>query len=182
MADVSQAGLPIYERRAGDSVFSAVLFLFALFLMANMWSQTLWQPGRPFAAQPGFWPRLAVCGMVACSAYNLYRSRLDLRVVTPEHSAARELLIWARSIEFALWFMAYVFATPVIGYLVASVLFAGALAVRAGYRTLRAILTAVAVGALTVVVFKAFLQVKIPGGAVYEALPDGVRNFFLIYL
>jgi len=33
-----------------------------------------------------------------------------------------------------------------------------------------------------VVVFKSFLQVKIPGGQLYEFLPDGIRNFMLVYL
>ena len=32
-----------------------------------------------------------------------------------------------------------------------------------------------------VVIFKAFLQVKIPGGGIYEALPSALRSFMLTY-
>ena len=40
----------------------------------------------------------------------------------------------------------------------------------------------VAFGLVVVLLFKAFLQVKIPGSALYEVLPGGLRNFFILYL
>ena len=33
-----------------------------------------------------------------------------------------------------------------------------------------------------VVAFKAFLAVRIPGGAVYDIFPQAIRNFLVIYL
>jgi len=32
-----------------------------------------------------------------------------------------------------------------------------------------------------VVIFKSLLQVKVPGGAIYEFLPNVMRSFFLTY-
>ena len=32
-----------------------------------------------------------------------------------------------------------------------------------------------------VVIFKTLLQVKVPGGAIYELLPTALRSFFLTY-
>jgi hypothetical protein len=40
----------------------------------------------------------------------------------------------------------------------------------------------VVIGAAIVLFFKAFLQVKIPGAALYEYLPVGIRTFFILYL
>lgn len=176
-----KAQLPTFERQAGDTVFGVVCLLFSLFLFSQMWTQTTWVNGQNFAAQPGFWPRLAVIGMVIFSAVNLYGSLRDPRKEERLTGVGEEIVLWARSLEFALWFMAYVFATPMIGYLAASVIFAIALAFRVGYRSRRTLLAAALTGVATVVLFKAFLQVKIPGGSVYEALPDGLRSVFILY-
>ena len=35
--------------------------------------------------------------------------------------------------------------------------------------------------AVIVLLFKSFLQVKLPGGRIYEVLPDGLRSFMLTY-
>jgi hypothetical protein len=40
--------------------------------------------------------------------------------------------------------------------------------------------SAVLVALAVVVVFKSFLSVKIPGGAIYEYLPDALRSFFIL--
>lgn len=170
------------ERRAGDTTFGVICLLFALFLLSQMTSQTVWAPGQGFAAQPGFWPRLAVIGMTVLAAMNLYGSWRDRRRDERFTAAGEEVLLWVRSLEFALWFMAYVFATPIIGYLAATVLFAVTLSVRVGYRSFLALGSAVGAAVVTVLIFKSFLQVKIPGGAVYEALPATIRNFFILYL
>ena len=172
-------GLPRFTRQPGDTAFAAFLLLFSLFLFWQMWSQTVWQASGSFAAQPGFWPRLAISGMVICAALNLQQS---LRRRFGRASTAAEIGTWFRSVEYALWFMAYVFLTPLVGYLPASVLFAVSLAWRSGYRGWRALGWA-AIGAVAVVVlFKAFLSVRIPGGALYEVLPHDLRNFMILYL
>ena len=41
-------------------------------------------------------------------------------------------------------------------------------------------MAAAGVGLFTVVLFKSLLQVKIPGGAVYEFLPGALRNFMIL--
>ena len=87
---------------------------------------------------------------------------------------------WLRAFEYFGWFMLYVYATPFIGYLAATVLFMVALTWRAGYRDRRLTLAAVAAAFAIVLIFKSFLGVKIPGGAVYEFLPDSVRSFMII--
>ncbi len=174
--------LPGVQRQTGDTVFNGLCLLGALFLFSQMWAQTVWAPGQSFAAQPGFWPRLAVIGMVLFSAWNLAGSLRDPRAEERATGIGEEVVLWIRSIEFGLWFMAYVYATPVIGYLAASILFAALLALRVGYRSGRALGLAALAGLGTVVLFKSFLQVKIPGGAIYDSLPDDLRNLFILYL
>lgn len=173
---------PSVKRQTGDTAFGVVCLLVSLFLLSQMWNQTTWAEGQGFAAQPGFWPRLGVIGMVLFSAVNLYFSIRDPGAEERLTGLGEEVLLWIRSVEFGLWFMAYVFATPVIGYLPASVLFAVALSLRVGYRSGQALFWAAAAGALTVLLFKSFLQVKIPGGTIYESLPGALRGFFVLYL
>ncbi|WP_435256673.1 tripartite tricarboxylate transporter TctB family protein [Thioclava sp. FR2] len=173
--------MPEVRRQIGDTAFAVVCLLFSLFLLSQMWSQTVWHSSGSFAAQPGFWPRLAVIGMVLCSAANLYSSLADMRTRETAASVRAEVFTWARSIEFALWFMAYVYAAPIIGYLAATILFTTLLALRAGYRSTRSLLAAAVAAVGVVLLFKSFLQVKIPGGAVYEALPGSLRNIFILY-
>lgn len=180
--DVAKPELPAMRRQSGDTTFNAACLLISLFLFAQMWSQTTWAPGQSFAAQPGFWPRLAVIGMTLFAALNFYISVRDPDREERLTGLGEEVALWLRSIEFALWFMAYVFATPVIGYLAASVLFAVLLAYRVGYRSGKALLWAAVAGSATVLLFKSFLQVKIPGGSIYQLLPDGIRSFFVLYL
>ena len=92
-----------------------------------------------------------------------------------------EIGFWLRSIEYALWFMAYVLAVPKTGYLLATLLFAVAITMRAGYRQWRFAGAAALTGLVVVVVFKSLLQVKVPGGQLYEILPTGLRAFMLTY-
>jgi hypothetical protein len=70
---------------------------------------------------------------------------------------------------------------PQLGYLLSTIVFGLLLAARAGYRSVRMYLSIVALSITIVVVFKGFLQVKIPGGAIYEYLPTALRSFMLTY-
>ena len=92
----------------------------------------------------------------------------------------REAGRWLLALEYFGWFMEYVYVTPIIGYLAATVLFLVALTLRVGYRDKRMLVGAAAVGFAIVLIFKSFLNVKIPGGAVYEALPDSIRSFMIV--
>jgi hypothetical protein len=180
--DITQDGTLSVRRKTGDTTFNVLCLLGSLFLVSQMWTQTTWAPGQGFAAQPGFWPRLAVIGMAVFSALNLLGSLRDPQMAERRTGVGEEVVLWLKSLQYALWFMAYVFVTPIIGYLPASVLFAVALSFWVGHRSGTALFWAAIAGVATVVLFKSFLQVRIPGGAVYEALPGAIRNFFILYL
>ncbi|MBV7396772.1 tripartite tricarboxylate transporter TctB family protein [Mameliella sediminis] len=166
-------------RRPGDLVFASLFCLFAVFLLAMLPYETQWVKRTKLFAQPAFWPAVSVGAMALFGVLHLLGALVSERI--PGRGA--EVLAWLKSVEYALWFMAYVALVPVIGYLAASILFACVLAFRLGYRSARwqgaAVLFAVAV----VVVFKGLLQVKIPAGMVYELLPSGAfRTFMMTYL
>lgn len=163
-----------------EIVFAVTSFLVAVILAALWSTETTWIDGQPWSRQPGLWPLIAVGGMLlfgtgelaACLLRNLRRGGGDV---------LQELGLWARAAEYVLWFMAYVLATPWIGYLPATAIFTTALAWRLGYRgRIVAFSPLVALG--IVVLFKALLSVRIPGGAVYDLLPHALRNFLVIYL
>ena len=78
--------------------------------------------------------------------------------------------------------MAYVLLVPQLGYLPSTILFMILLSFRAGYRSKNMLFTAACVAVFVVVLFKSFLQVKVPGGQAYEMLPDAIRSFMLTYL
>ena len=60
-------------------------------------------------------------------------------------------------------------------------IFCTVLAYRAGYREGRVLGAAALLGASVVLLFKSFLQVKIPGGALYEYFPAALRNLLIVY-
>ena len=176
--DLSDLTHPPHHR--AEIVFAVASFLVAL-LLAALWStETRWIDGQPWSRQPGLWPLIAVVGMlvfgagelIACLIRNLRRGGGDV---------AAELGLWLRAGEYVLWFMAYVLITPRLGYLPTTLVFTALLAFRLGYRG-RVLALAPLMGLLIVVAFKAFLAVRIPGGAVYELLPQGLRNFLVLYL
>ena len=74
-----------------------------------------------------------------------------------------------------------VLIVPYMGYLPTTIVLVIALAYRLGYRGVRYLGSAALFGVLVVVVFKSLLQVKVPGGAIYEFLPNVLRSFFLTY-
>lgn len=176
--DLSELIKPPHHR--AEVVFAITSFLFAV-VLATQWStQTTWAAGQPWSRQPGLWPLIAITGMlvfgagelVACILRNLRRGGGD---------ALAEVLHWVAAAEYLLWYMAYVLATPWIGYLPATVLFATLLALRLGYRG-ALLLWAPLSGALIVLLFKGLLQVRIPGGALYELFPRAIRNALVLYL
>lgn len=164
-------------RRPGDLVFSIIFLVFSLFLAWNLSAQNTWNDNTKLLAQPGFWPYAAVLSMVVFAVLHLISS-----LVSPPLSGRwREVGFWLRSIEYAGWFMVYVILVPQLGYLPSTLIFSVVLALRLGYRGAKYILSAAAFGFVVVLVFKAFLQVKVPGGAIYEYLPTAARSFMLTY-
>ena len=92
----------------------------------------------------------------------------------------REFKIWLSVFEWAAWFLAYVVLVPVLGYLPMTLLFAPLLTWRIGYRSRLMFWISIGFSLCVVLVFKSFLQVKIPGAAIYEYLPSALRSFFIL--
>ncbi len=164
-------------RRPGDLVFAVLFLLFALFLLINLDGQTTWVNRTKLAAQPAFWPTVSVWLMTIFAALHLFGSVVSPRI----EGRWTEVIFWLRSLEYVGWFLIYVLLAPIGGYLLSTVAFATLLAFRLGYRTPKTLAAAAASGFVIVLVFKTFLQVKVPGGQIYESLPDGLRAFMLTY-
>jgi hypothetical protein len=164
-------------RRPGDIVFAWVVLILALFLLSQIWSQTTFRDGTPLFAQPRFWPAVSLIGMTGFAACHLLGSALSERI----DGRWQEVWLWIASLEYAGWFIAYALVVPVLGYLPSTLLFAAALTLRAGYRHRFAFLAALGSAFVIVLLFKTFLQVRLPGGQIYQSLPDGLRQFMLTY-
>lgn len=174
-------GIPGPESHPAGLAFAAAAFAAGLFLLSQAGSQLAWRPGVEFFRQPGFFSLISILGMLLFGALHLgFLWRGGARA--SGLGMIREVAGWARAAEFAAWFMAYALAVPYAGYILTTVAFCALLAARLGYRTWRMLAAAAMTGVCAVVVFKAFLGVRIPGGAVYELLPPAIRNFMVLYL
>lgn len=165
-------------RKPGDLVFAVVFVIFALVLLWNLTEETKWLNGKALFAQPRFWPAVGVFGMVFFGILHWIGSVCSPRI----YGRWTEIWFWTRSLEYVAWFLAYVLSAPYLGFLPASIFFAVALALRAGYRTPKMLLAAAGTGLAIVLIFRTLLQVKIPGGALYEYLPEGIHLFMLSYM
>ncbi len=165
-------------RSAGQIVFVIAALAVSLLLLSQIGRETLWVEDAKFAAQPRFWPLVALIVMIAGFGLHLFQMRRR----RPASVDWVEVRRWAEPLEYVGWFMAYVFTVPVAGFLPVSIVFAYALTWRLGYRKPLMLASAVAFAIALVIVFKALLGVKIPGAMVYEYLPDAFRSFFLQYL
>ena len=164
---------------AGNMLFAILFAVFSAWLVLQIGAETKYSSSGKLFAQPRFWPAVGVGGMLLFGLAHLlmsWRSSVNGTVA----NALAESFNWIRAFEYLGWFMAYVYAVPKIGYLLATIIFTFLLCLRAGYRKPKHLALAVAMGIGVVVVFKAGLSVKIPGGAIYEYLPDALRNFMII--
>ena len=175
----SQTDLSAKTRSAGQVLFVAGALIVTLLLLAQIGHQTAWSDtARNFASQPRLWPGIALA--VMATGFGLHILRMRRR--RPNRLDWVEARRWLEPVEYALWFMVYVFAVPQAGFLPMSLIFAAALTWRMGYRQRWMLLVALLFACATVLIFKAILGVNIPGGAIYHLLPDGLRSFFLTYL
>ena len=161
--------------------FGVCTFLVAVFLASQLGSQTKFFEGMPLEKQPGLWAAIGIVGMLIFGFFQMVQfwfHRNGLRA--PAFVA--EIVIWARAGEYVLWFMVYVYVVPIVGYLPTTIGFLLLMTWRLGYRKSAHFVFAVLAGIAIVLVFKSFLQVKIPGGALYEFLPDALRSFAILYL
>ncbi len=164
-------------RRPGDLVFATFFLLLSVILLSQIGEQVAWPKGGKLVAKPGFWPALSLGGMSFFALLHFIGA-----VVSPRLDGRwAEVAFWLRALEYSGWFMVYVWIVPRLGYLPTTMLFLPLLTLRAGYRKPSHFLGAAVVGVGIVVAFKSLLSVRIPGGAVYEHLPDGIRSFMLLY-
>ncbi len=164
-------------RRPGDIVFAGVVLLLSLFLLSQLFEQTAYKPGAKLFSQPRFWPAISLLGMTGFAAFHLLGSMLSERI----HGRWKEVILWVSSLEYAGWFIGYAALVPWAGYLPSTVVVTLLLTLRAGYRNRVTLMAAVACAVVIVLLFKTFLQVKLPSGQIYEVLPDGLRQIMLTY-
>lgn len=164
--------------RRGQLIFAVGFLAVSALLLALIGDQTRWIDKTQLFAQPRFWPAVGLGLMVALGGLHLY--------LLPWRHSSRydwwEARKWVRVLEFALWFLVYVLAVPWLGYLPVTLIFVPSLMWRIGYRSVRMQWIGVGFAVIVVLLFKAVLSVKIPGGAVYEYLPGAMRSFFILYL
>ncbi len=177
--NISDLSTPRHHR--AEIVFGLASFGFALILAANIPAQTEWATGYPFVRQPAFWPIVAISAMTAFGGLELWFCWRRNRHLSGDGTLA-EVGRWFRAAEYVVWFMAYVWLVPLIGYLPATLAFTLTLTLRLGYRSKTTVGAAMLTGIATVIVFKSFLGVRIPGGAIYEYLSPALRNFMILYL
>lgn len=161
---------------SGELLFVAVFLLFSLFLLWSAPDQVKWFKRTKWASQPSLWSLIGIVGMVGFGAAH-FATRARISDLKRDWDEAR---IWVRSVEYAVWFMAYVWLVPRLGYLPATLIVAPLLTFRVGYRSGQMVGASAAVGFAIVLVFKAFLEVRIPGGAIYEYLPGALRSFMIL--
>ncbi|NNE53008.1 MAG: tripartite tricarboxylate transporter TctB family protein [Sulfitobacter sp.] len=166
-------------RGAGQTVFVFAALAAVVLLLLSITRQTVWvEDAKNLPAQPRFWPAVAL--IIMCAAFAQHAWRMRRR--KPNAQDWAEARRWVEPLEYVLWFMVYVFAVPIIGFLPMSLLLACALTWRLGYQSRGYLLAAAVFAVATVILFKGLLGVKIPGAAIYEVLPGGLRSFFILYL
>ncbi len=164
-------------RRPGNFVFASTFLILSIFLVSQLGNETTWQSATKWSSQPSLWPTISLICMTGFAFLNWISDFVSPRI----EGRWQEVTFWLRSFEFIVWFMAYVFIVPVLGYLPSTLLFAVSLTFRMGYRSAKMLTIAALTATIIVVIFKSFLQVKVPGGQVYEFLPDAIRSFMLTY-
>ena len=160
----------------GARLFALAFLALSLLCLSQIGSQTKFSASGALVAQPRFWPAVGLGGMALFGALHL--AGLWHRRGLPFGAVCADAL---RVGEFALWFMIYVWVTPLAGYLPSTVAFMTCLGLRLGYRDRRMLGIAALTGGVIVLLFKTILSVKIPGGALYEALPSGLRAMMIAY-
>ncbi|MCH9852579.1 MAG: tripartite tricarboxylate transporter TctB family protein [Alphaproteobacteria bacterium] len=165
------------ERNPADFVFSVVFVLFSLFLASQIPAQTTWFANKRFFAQPAFWSMFGIGMMVFFGFIHLYASIISQR----QAGRWQEVTLWCQSLEYCAWFLGYVILVPIVGYLPMTIIMMFVLLWRIGVRDKKTILICLFTSVMIVVIFKSFLQIKVPGAMLYETFPPAIRNFFITY-
>ena len=196
-----------FKRGRGDLVFSLAMAALALFFLAMFAAYSGWDDrklpddfGTYLLRQLGLadgegrltrfgrilrqgWVAPAICLaiLLPAAALNLWQSwrthwwRVRFRQPV---GMSYETEQWVRALEFVGWFIAYTLIVPILGYLVATVIFGTLLPWRMGYRGARWFLICLAVSVAIVLLFRTGLQIKTPVNIwLYSLLPPGPRGF-----
>jgi len=159
----------------GALSFALLFFAVMVFLLFSIGEQTRWVSGKALTSQPRFWPAVTLGLTAFFSAAYL----LTTVVSRAKFDGGREWLQWLRAVEFVIWFAAYSALVPILGYLIATVLVCVSLTWRLGYRSANYLKAALVSGISIVLFFRVLLGIHIPGGALYEKLPQPLSNFML---
>ena len=154
-------------RRPGNLFFAILFLALSLFLLFNIQGQSQWQNGTKWSSQPALWPMISIFGMTVFAILNWTSALVSPKI----EGRWQEIGYWVRAFEYVGWFMAYVTAVPIVGYLPSTIVFCVLLCIRAGYRNRQMVIISALVAIAIVVLFKLFLQVKVPGGQLYEFFP-----------
>ena len=181
-----------FQRGRADLLFSALILGMALLLLLTFFDQSGWAdrdlPQRRFGKvlkQPWIGPVIALLILVPAALGNLglslRRALLDRRKHRP-NKTRYEVVQWLRAIEFIVYFIIYTRSIEIVGYLIATVIFAMLMVVRLGYRSWRWVGIAAGVSFLSVVFFRTLLQIKTPVNIwLYNQLPEGLERFMKVY-
>ena len=92
-----------------------------------------------------------------------------------------EFFNWMRTLEYAAYFLIYVTIIPWLGYLPSTLIFCFFLTLRVGYRNIKFLGWSLGGAFLIVLIFKTFLQVKLPAGALYDLFPGVIGKIMIRY-
>ena len=107
------------DRRTGDLVFAVFFLIISILLLSQLDEQVKWSKRGKFFAQPGFWPAVSLVSMTFFALLHLIGSALSPRI----YGRIAEVGLWLRSLEYAVWFLLYVWLVPIVGYLPMTLIF-----------------------------------------------------------
>ena len=179
-----------FQRGRADLLFSALILGMALALLLTFFDQSGWADRdlpqkRLGKALKWIGPVIALLILVPAALGNLglslRRALLDRRKHRP-NKTRYEVVQWLRAIEFIVYFIIYTRSIEIVGYLIATVIFAMLMVLRLGYRSWRWVGIAAGVSFLSVVFFRTLLQIKTPVNIwLYNQLPEGLERFMKVY-
>ena len=181
-----------FQRGRADLLLSALILGMALLMLLTFFDQSGWAdrdlPQKRLGKvlkQPWIGPVIALLILVPAALGNLglslRRALLDRRKHRP-NKTRYEVVQWLRAIEFIVYFIIYTRSIEIVGYLIATVIFAMLMVVRLGYRSWRWVGIAAGVSFLSVVFFRTLLQIKTPVNIwLYNQLPEGLERFMKVY-
>lgn len=147
---------------------------------------------RPGMATAGWWtrpalaPGLALTLLVGCNVLTLARAIRELRAEPPnaaEWADARTKVIdWVRPLEYLGYFGLYLWLLHIVGYALASLIFVQWLLYRVGLRTGGWRLAGLLIVVGLVLIFRIGLGVWMPAPALYDLLPETLRDYAIRWL